>query len=287
MPPSSPIPTPLILRQVNVQGVPPNAPLLPHALPGQATPQSHRPLPSSDPSRISSLHSAHGARDTRVPRSDDIHDCLETLGYLTKYPKLRAHFLSTRFAPALLHSWATAEDRTKEVNIFEIVERFTFTKYHPENIAEWAGVVMRHYGRKDDVVTKRQCGNLQCWKWETDEPGMKFICCPRCKYFPHNHHQYRSNNNRRLRYCSKTCFARAWPGHSNWCIELKRQRDREKMSQMEQQQRQHNELIHAANETNERAVAAVAAADAAVAVAVSIMQTQNNGTDGEQMNDIA
>ena len=73
------------------------------------------------------------------------------------------------------------------------------------------------------------------------------------------------------------------------------------MSQMEQQQRQHNELIHAANETNERAVAAVAAADAAVAaadaavaaadaavaVAVSIMQTQINGTDGEQMNDIA
>jgi hypothetical protein len=184
MPPSSPIPAPPMLRQVNLQGVPPNAPLLPHALPGQPMPQPHRATVPAESSRITSLHSTHGARDPRIPRSDDIHDCLETLGYLTKYPKLRAHFLSTRFAPALLHSWVTPEDRTRTVNIFEIVERFTFTKYHPENIAEWAGVVMRHYGRKDEVVTKRQCGNLQCRKWENEEPGMKFICCPKCKYSP-------------------------------------------------------------------------------------------------------
>jgi hypothetical protein len=184
LPPSSPIPAPPMLRQVNVQGVPPNAPLLPRAFPGQVNPPMHPISKCSEVSRISSLHSAHGSRDPRVPRSEDIHDCLETLGYLTKYPKLRAHFLSTRFSPSLLYSWATPEDRVKDVNIFEIVERFTFTKYHPENITEWAGVVMRHYGRKDDVVMKRQCGNLQCRKWETDEPGMKFICCPKCKSFP-------------------------------------------------------------------------------------------------------
>jgi hypothetical protein len=48
------------------------------------------------------------------------------------------------------------------------------------------------------------------------------------------------------------------------------------MQQMEQQQRYHNELMQAANETNERAVAAVAT-----------IPTQNNTTVGEPMNEIA
>jgi hypothetical protein len=48
------------------------------------------------------------------------------------------------------------------------------------------------------------------------------------------------------------------------------------MQLMEQQQRHHNELIQAANETNERAVAAVAN-----------IPIQNNTTGGEPMNEIA
>jgi hypothetical protein len=183
MPPSSPIPSARI-------SIPPNAPLLPYAVPPtqpqHATPEDPRIRPALIPSRrISTLHTNNPSQDWRIPRSDDILECLETLAYLSKYPKLRAYFNSTRFTPSILHEWATPEDATKEVNVFEIVERFTFSKYHPENVCFWASIVMRHYSRKDDVITKRQCGNLQCRKWETEDPPLKFICCPKCKYLPH------------------------------------------------------------------------------------------------------
>jgi len=163
---------------------PPNAPLLPYAVPPNFRPNHDgSPIPRvpSSSRRISSLHMHDSIRDLRIPRSEDVIECLETLAYLSKYPKLRAYFNSTRFVPELLEPWAYPDDATKQVNVFEIVERFTFTKYHPETVCFWASIVMRHYSRKDDVVTKRQCGNLQCRKWESDEPGMKFICCPKCK----------------------------------------------------------------------------------------------------------
>lgn len=169
--------------------VPPNAPLLPYAVPPHASHHSiegsHQPrLPLTSHRRISALHADNPTHDWRIPRSEDIVECLETLAYLSKYPKLRAFFNSTRFTPSILHHWATPDDETKEVNVFEIVERFTFTKHHPDTVCFWASIVMRHYSRKDEVVTKRQCGNLQCRQWETDEPGLKFICCPKCKYYP-------------------------------------------------------------------------------------------------------
>jgi hypothetical protein len=180
--PSSPADAP------NLLPIPPNAPLLPYAVPpahsGHSTETSHHSRLTLGSRRISNLHLYNSSTDSRVPRSEDIIECLETLAYLSKYPKLRAFFNSTRFTPSLLHGWATPEDATKEVNVFEIVERFTFAKYHPDNVCFWASIVMRHYSRKDDVVTKRQCGNFQCRQWETDDPGMKFICCPKCKYLP-------------------------------------------------------------------------------------------------------
>lgn len=173
----------------NLPPIPPNAPLLPYAIPPthsvhHSTETSHHSRLPTASRRISNLHLYNASTDWRVPRSEDVIECLETLAYLSKYPKLRAFFNSTRFTPSLLHGWATPEDRTKEVNVFEIVERFTFTKHHPDNVCFWASIVMRHYSRKDDVVTKRQCGNFQCRQWETDDPGMKFICCPKCKYIP-------------------------------------------------------------------------------------------------------
>jgi hypothetical protein len=180
MPPSSPGPV------SNHLPIPPNAPILPYAVPpmhsSNASLDGVRP-PTAPSRRISALHTNAAPQDWRIPRSEDILECLETLAYLSKYPKLRAYFNSTHFTASILQDWQTPEDATKEVNVFEIVERFTFTKYHPENVCFWASIVMRHYSRKDDVVTKRQCGNLQCRKWEADEPGMKFICCPKCKYF--------------------------------------------------------------------------------------------------------
>ena len=41
---------------------------------------------------------------------------------------------------------------------------------------------------------------------------------------------------RRTRYCSKSCFSRAWPGHSHWCVDHKRQRDKERIQAAEVQQ---------------------------------------------------
>jgi hypothetical protein len=173
---------------LNQLPVPPNAPLLPYAVPPHASHHSiegspQPRLPPTSHRRISALHGHNPTHDWRIPRSEDIVECLETLAYLSKYPKLRAFFNSTHFTPSLLHHWGTPEDAAKEVNVFEIVERFTFTKYHPDTVCFWASIVMRHYSRKDEVVTRRQCGNLQCRQWETDEPGLKFICCPKCKYF--------------------------------------------------------------------------------------------------------
>ena len=161
------------------QPFPPNAPLLYHAFPPSLSAASIPRIPPSQ-RRISSLHLGSSG-DWRIPRCDDIVECLETLAYLSKYPKLRPHFTKTRFIPELLTPWAKPDDATKEVNVFEIVEKFTFTKYHPDAVCFWASIVMRHYSRKDDVVTKRQCGYLHCRKWETDDPGTKFICCPKCK----------------------------------------------------------------------------------------------------------
>lgn len=219
--------------------VPPNAPLIPYAVPPvDATYRhleslQHSHVPSVSLRRISALHTT-SQQDWRVPRSEDIHECLETLAYLSKYPKLRAYFNSTRFVPSLLYHWATPEDSIKEVNVFEIVERFTFSKYHPDTICFWASIVMRHYSRKDDVVTKRQCGNLQCRAWETDDPGKKFICCPKCKY---SSLQVQTDF-RRTRYCSKGCFSRAWPGHSHWCVDHKKQRDKDRAQAAPETQRE-------------------------------------------------
>jgi hypothetical protein len=166
--------------------VPPNAPLVPYAvppiqvhdIPTDATNPSHPPPTST--LGLSKLYSREQPHDWWIPKPEVVQLCLEALAYLSKYPKLREHFNSTRFAPTLLQHVPLPGDSKKEVNVFEIVERFTFKLFHTPEIQGWASIVMRHYSRKDDIVTKRQCANMQCRKWETDE--QKFISCSKCKY---------------------------------------------------------------------------------------------------------
>ena len=168
--------------------VPPNAPLVPFAVPpiqtndhsGDGTQQRRTP-PVSAPG-VSQFYSSKGTRCWWVPRSDIIIASLEALAYISKYPKFRAFFNSTRFIPSLLDRWATPEDAKKDVNVFELVERFTVKAHHPTDVHFWASIVMRHYSRRDNVITKRQCSNLQCRQWESDD--QRFKSCPKCKCVP-------------------------------------------------------------------------------------------------------
>jgi hypothetical protein len=184
--PTSPAPTDIIGAPSPSGLGPPNAPLTRFVIPplvrtGPAETNNYV-FPRHHRSFLSALYALGSERDSHVPRYDDIVACLETLAYLSKYPKLRPYFNSTRFVPALLPRPVSPEDISKEVNVFELVEKFTLPTYHPDTVVYWASLVMRHYSRKDDVVTKRQCANFACRKWESNDPELKFIFCPTCKY---------------------------------------------------------------------------------------------------------
>ena len=61
---------------------------------------------------------------------------------------------------------------------------------------------MRNSCRRNDLKGGvRQCGNLECGKWE--KYPREFSKCRRCK---------------RTKYCSKDCQMKAWHCHRNWCI---------------------------------------------------------------------
>jgi hypothetical protein len=161
------------------RGVPPNAPLPEYAVPGRPIPASiHRPIPTIPTSRLSTLYTTPH-QDLHVPRMEDIQECLDLLGTLSKYPQTRHFFTNVRLVPSLLHDWRTPEDIKKQVNIFEIVERFTFAEFHPAKICTLASAIMRNYQRKDSQHP-RPCGNLHCKKIETEDK--KFIPCSHCRY---------------------------------------------------------------------------------------------------------
>lgn len=88
----------------------------------------------------------------------------------------------------------------KKINLFALVEKFTFligTDMH-----YWSGVIMRNSCRRNELKGGvRQCGNLECGKWENYR--REFSKCRRCK---------------RTKYCSKDCQMHAWNSHRNWCI---------------------------------------------------------------------
>lgn len=88
----------------------------------------------------------------------------------------------------------------KQINLFALVEKFTFligTDMH-----YWSGVIMRNSCRRNELKGGvRQCGNLDCRKWENYR--REFSKCRRCK---------------RTKYCSKDCQMHAWNSHRNWCI---------------------------------------------------------------------
>jgi hypothetical protein len=165
--------------------IPPNAPLLGHTVPG--APLIPHAVPRRRPQRIaivpsqvmSVLYSRSNSSDLHVPTREEILDCLECLAQLSKLPKLRPYLICTRLVPNMLHDRLRGEDQTKQVNVFEIVERFTVSNYHPEDVRRWAQVVMRHYSRKDTVMTHRQCGNFRCCRMESEI--RRFILCPVCK----------------------------------------------------------------------------------------------------------
>src|SRR6202000_2216975 len=89
--PTTAIPLPSSPTTSHHLPVPPNAPLLPFAVPPvhnshHTNDGTHGPrLPQLSNRRISSLHSNGPSHDPRVPRSEDIIECLETLAYLSKY----------------------------------------------------------------------------------------------------------------------------------------------------------------------------------------------------------
>jgi hypothetical protein len=161
--------------------VPPNAPLVPFAVPptqpndvaANVIPQTR--LPPYSPPGMSHNYFLNGTRSWWIPRSEIILECLKALAYLTKYPRLRASFTSTSFVPTVLQRYATPEDAKKEVNAFEIIERFTLRRHHPGDIPLWANLVMRHYMRKDDV-TRRQCSNLKCHQLEPEDQRFPILC---------------------------------------------------------------------------------------------------------------
>lgn len=86
------------------------------------------------------------------------------------------------------------------VNLFPMVERFTCLS--GTDMYYWSGVIMRNSCRRNDNRGGvRQCGNLQCGRWELY--SREFSKCRRCK---------------RTKYCSRECQMRAWQCHRNWCI---------------------------------------------------------------------
>lgn len=88
----------------------------------------------------------------------------------------------------------------KKVNLFPMVERFTFLA--GTDMYYWSGVIMRNSCRRNDYKGGvRQCGNLECGKWE--KYPREFSKCKKCK---------------RTKYCSRDCQMRAWHCHKNWCV---------------------------------------------------------------------
>lgn len=88
----------------------------------------------------------------------------------------------------------------KRVNLFPLVEKFTFLS--GTDMYYWSGVIMRNSCRRNDLKGGvRQCGNLDCGKWE--KYPREFSKCRRCK---------------RTKYCSRDCQMKAWHCHRNWCI---------------------------------------------------------------------
>ncbi|CAI5758188.1 unnamed protein product [Candida verbasci] len=88
----------------------------------------------------------------------------------------------------------------KKVNLFPLVEKFTFLS--GTDMYYWSGVIMRNSCRRNELRGGvRQCGNLECGKWE--KYPREFSKCRRCK---------------RTKYCSRDCQMRAWHCHRNWCI---------------------------------------------------------------------
>lgn len=88
----------------------------------------------------------------------------------------------------------------KKVNLFPMVEKFTFLS--GTDMYYWSGVIMRNSCRRNEIRGGvRQCGNLDCGKWETYP--REFLKCRRCK---------------RTKYCSRDCQTKAWHCHRNWCI---------------------------------------------------------------------
>ncbi|ODV79290.1 uncharacterized protein CANTADRAFT_37282, partial [Suhomyces tanzawaensis NRRL Y-17324] len=88
----------------------------------------------------------------------------------------------------------------KKVNLFPIVEKFTFLT--GTDMYYWSGVIMRNSCRRNELRgSVRQCGNLECGKWE--RYPREFLKCRRCK---------------RTKYCSRECQMRAWHCHRNWCV---------------------------------------------------------------------
>lgn len=88
----------------------------------------------------------------------------------------------------------------KKVNLFPLVEKFTFLT--GTDMYYWSGVIMRNSCRRNELKGGvRQCGNLECGKWENYP--REFLKCRRCK---------------RTKYCSRECQIRAWHCHRNWCI---------------------------------------------------------------------
>lgn len=88
----------------------------------------------------------------------------------------------------------------KKVNLFPMVEKFTFLA--GTDMYYWSGVIMRNSCRRNDFKGGvRQCGNLECGKWE--KYPKEFSKCKKCK---------------RTKYCSRECQMRAWHCHRNWCV---------------------------------------------------------------------
>lgn len=88
----------------------------------------------------------------------------------------------------------------KKVNLFPMVEQFTF--FGGTDMYYWSGVIMRNSCRRNDFKGGvRQCGNLECGRWE--KYPREFSKCKRCK---------------RTKYCSRECQTRAWACHKNWCV---------------------------------------------------------------------
>ncbi|CCF55500.1 hypothetical protein KAFR_0A00620 [Kazachstania africana CBS 2517] len=91
----------------------------------------------------------------------------------------------------------------KNLNIFPLVEKFTYPKYNINDIMYWSSVIMRNSCRKDEFTGVRQCANFSCGKWE--EYPRQFAKCRRCK---------------RTKYCSRKCQLESWQFHRYWCHEV-------------------------------------------------------------------